>query len=154
MNVPTCEAPCGKPAVGMFIYNEAFPGDPVYLCADHFAQAEAEDEDVGDNMYGRLVRLGRRTDITLYGQHGTNDHQVLGYVRDGCGCAHHTCRRRNEEGLVWHAIPYGFAQTLPRGYHYRTIDEAVQALQDVAAAHPETIDEANRMHDRYRQAGG
>lgn len=57
------------------------------------------------------------------------DELVLGWVyRETVTVgAHPDCRRAIEAGRIFHAIPAGFAKTLPE-YHFASWDEAIDAL--------------------------
>ncbi len=52
--------------------------------------------------------------------------KILGFVRKGGG-SHPAWKKANREGLVYHAIPSGFAITLSQ-IHYATLEEAANAL--------------------------
>jgi hypothetical protein len=55
-----------------------------------------------------------------------DDRALIGCVRDG-GCENERCLEAIAAGRVYHAIPTGFAVTLP-DYHFASIDDAVSAL--------------------------
>lgn len=54
---------------------------------------------------------------------------IIGWVTEG-GCEHPRCLEALEEGLLFHAIPRGFACTLEE-YHYATREEAERVLREV-----------------------
>lgn len=57
------------------------------------------------------------------------DEQVLGwvYLEIGGPGLHPDCRRAVDVGRLYHAIPAGFAKTLPE-YHFRSWDAAIASL--------------------------
>lgn len=73
--------------------------------------------------------MTRETRVYINGDHhnvrrGANE--VIGNITRG-GCENITCQNAITEGREWHAIPMGFAITLPT-YHYATADEAIDAI--------------------------
>ena len=59
--------------------------------------------------------------------------RIVGHVHPNCSGPNQTCSLLAREGRRYHAIPRGFAATLPT-YHYRTLIAAVRALQTLAKA--------------------
>lgn len=80
-----------------------------------------------------------RTSVTVY----DSTNRVVGWVSNhGCSRDQQACQHGIANGCRWHAVPRGFAQTLPT-YHYATLDEATAVLIATAAANPDALDRAD-----------
>lgn len=51
---------------------------------------------------------------------------LFGWIHDG-GCENAACKKAIREGRKFHAVPAGFAITLP-DYHFATSEDAERAL--------------------------
>jgi hypothetical protein len=67
------------------------------------------------------------TDMTITLRRDDNPNEIIGWVRPEVECENRHCKRAVREGRPWHAIPAGFATTLP-DYHFRTESDARQAV--------------------------
>lgn len=79
----------------------------------------------------------RETRVYIKGEHynvrrGANE--VIGNITRG-GCENRACAEACMAGRQWHAIPMGFAITLP-DYHFATPDEAIDAIVNVMEGVP------------------
>jgi hypothetical protein len=69
--------------------------------------------------------------------------QVIGWVSQG-GCQNPACKRAIKAGRPFHAIPAGFATSLP-DYHFETAKLARAALRAEALANPAKLKERERI---------
>lgn len=90
--------------------------------------SEAMDTVVRDAVWEAIDLASQAGDGVVVNQHGAVylDGTVIGWVKKG-GCENEACLRAMQTGRMWHAVPAGFAVTLP-DYHFSTRDEAIAAL--------------------------
>jgi hypothetical protein len=81
------------------------------------------------------------------------DGQLIGYADDAAECHNPECRAAIALGFHIHAIPYGWATTMP-SYHFDTFDNAIAALHAAADADPDGIAKRNDISARIAASKG